>query len=89
MSSSELEEAFEKTRPAKTKKREVLYNAASTPGRRGKRGITYYVTPAVLEDLKSIADEMSVEKDRDVKLKDVVQIALNDILARYGKEASA
>ena len=81
--------ALAKTEPEAKPRREKIYNAKSTPGRHGKRGITYYVSPATLDDLKAIAEERSVEEDADVLLKDVVQEALNLVLTKYGRKPTA
>jgi hypothetical protein len=70
-------------------RRVKLYNAQSTPARRGKRGITYYLFPEVLEDLKAIAEERAIKEDRDVFLKDVLQEAFNDLLMKYKKKPIA
>lgn len=37
-------------------KREKIYNAGATPGRRGKRGLTIYLDPAAHRVLKDLAE---------------------------------
>jgi hypothetical protein len=84
-SPSKMAAAVAKMEPAAKPRRERVYNAKSTPGRQGKRGITAYVSPATLEDLKAIAQERSDAEDRDILLKDVIAEALNLVLQKYGK----
>lgn len=75
--------------PEAKPRREKIYNAKSTPGRQGRRGLTYYVFPATLEELKAIAEQRSIDEDVDILLKDVVQEALNLVLVKYGRKPTA
>ena len=84
-----LDAALARTQPEKASRREKVYNAKSNPGRRGLRGITSYVLPGTLEDLRAIAEERSNLEDEEVMLKDVVREALNLVLVKYGKKPTA
>jgi hypothetical protein len=60
-----------------------VYNAAATPGRRGKRGLTIYLDPVAHADLKAIAE------NEDKLLQDLLKEGVNLVLQRYGKKPIA
>lgn len=89
-----MHDAFAKASTAKPvekpkPKRQKIFNAKANPGRQGKRGMTHYVTPATLDDLKAIAVERSNREDADILLKDVIAEGLNLVLERYGRKPTA
>lgn len=83
-----LGSAMEKTQQEPRKRKEPLYNAKSTPARWGKRGITYYVEPSTLQDLKDIAHDIA-EEGEEPQLKVTIRAALNLILQKHGKKTTA
>ena len=83
MSKPSLSTALQKTKEPERPKKEKIYNAAATPGRRGKRGLTIYLDPVAHADLKAIAE------DEDKQLKDLLEEGVNLVLQRYGKKPIA
>jgi hypothetical protein len=52
-----MSDALLKTKEPPKRKPEKIYNAAATPGRRGKRGLTIYLDPVAHADLKDLLKE--------------------------------
>lgn len=76
--------ALQRTKESeKARKPQKLYNAAATPGRRGKRGLTIYLDPVAHADLKEIAES------EDKLLQDLLKEGVNLVLQRYGKKPIA
>ncbi len=80
---NKLSEALAKSQQPERVKPEKVYNAKATPGRRGKRGLTIYISPAAHADLKSIAEQ------EDKQLQALLIEGINLILQRYGKKPIA
>ena len=78
-----LSGALQKTKEPERRKPEKVYNAAATPARRGKRGLTIYLDPVAHADLKSIAES------EDKLLQDLLKEGVNLVLQRYGKKPIA
>ena len=83
MSKPALSSAILKAREPERRKPEKVYNAAATPGRRGKRGLTIYLDPVAHADLKAIAE------NEDKLLQDLLREGVNLVLQRYGKKPIA
>ena len=84
MNKPSLGSAFQRTKePEKPAKKEKIYNAAATPARRGKRGLTIYLDPVAHAALKEIAE------DEDKLLQDLLKEGVNLVLQRHGKKPIA
>jgi hypothetical protein len=84
-----LSNALLKTKEPEKPRREKIYNAKATPARQGKRGLTLYLDPVAHASLKAIAEERSATEDQDVRIKDLLEEAVNLVLQRYGKKPIA
>ena len=75
--------AIQKTVPPKPDRPEKVHNAAGPPSRRGKRGMTVYVSPEAHADLKEVADMT------DKTLNDLMIEGANIVLQQHGKKPIA
>lgn len=83
MQKPSMSAALKRTKEPEKPRKEKVYNANATPGRRGKRGLTIYLDPVAHAALKDIAE------DEDKQLKDLLEEGVNLVLQRYGKKPIA
>lgn len=78
-----LSGAVQKSREPERVKPEKVYNAKATPGRRGKRGLTIYISPMAHAALKNIAEQ------EDKQLQELLLEGINVVLQRRGEKPLA
>ncbi len=81
--SNALAAAFAKSQTKNTERPEKVYNAAATPARRGKRGLTLYISPEAHKRLKELALR------EDMPIQDILREGLNLALQKYGEKPIA